>query len=60
QVEPEMMTLEPPFEGAHIYPKISRPFYRKKRVMIPTCLSIILLIAAVIIGVILGIKSKPT
>ncbi|CAF4127175.1 unnamed protein product, partial [Adineta steineri] len=60
QVEPEMMTLEPPFEGAHIYPKIPRPFYRKKRFMIPTCLLLTLFIAGVIIGVILGTKSKTT
>ncbi|CAF1350425.1 unnamed protein product [Adineta steineri] len=58
QVEPDIMTLERPFEGAHIYPKIPRPFYRKKRFMIPTCLLLTLFIAGVIIGVILGTKSK--
>ncbi|CAF4225620.1 unnamed protein product, partial [Adineta steineri] len=54
QIEPKVMTLEPPFGGAHIYPKIKRPFYQKKRFMIPTCLLLTLCIAGVIIGVVLG------
>ncbi|CAF4340420.1 unnamed protein product, partial [Adineta steineri] len=37
-----------------------RPFYRKKRFMIPSCVLLTLLIAAVVIGVIMGTKSKPT
>jgi hypothetical protein len=37
-----------------------RPWYRKKRFTIPICLSTILVIAAVILGSILGTKTKIT
>jgi uncharacterized membrane protein len=39
-----------------------RPWYRKKRFIIPICLSTILVIAAVILGSVLGTRTniKPT
>ncbi|CAF1117654.1 unnamed protein product [Adineta ricciae] len=58
QVIPDEVLLEPPFEGACLYPKIERPWYRKKRFAIPICLLSLLVIAAVAIGAVLGTKSS--
>ncbi|CAF0897257.1 unnamed protein product [Adineta steineri] len=58
QIRPEEVLLELPFEGALLYPKIKRQWYRKKRFAIPICLFSVLLIAGVITGAILGTKSN--
>ncbi|UJR24389.1 hypothetical protein I4U23_005766 [Adineta vaga] len=47
-----------PFEGAHLYPKPERQWYRKKRFLIPISFLMILMIGSIIIGSILGTKSK--
>ncbi|CAF1070373.1 unnamed protein product [Rotaria sordida] len=60
QVIPEEMLVEPPFEGAYLYPKTKRrQWYRKKRSIIPISLLTAILIAAVIVGSVLGRRS-PT
>ena len=58
QIRPEDTLLEVPFEGGHLYPKPKREWYKKKRLVIPMCLLLMILIASLIIGVILGIRSR--
>ncbi|CAF4029871.1 unnamed protein product [Adineta steineri] len=57
---PKDVLLQPPYEGAHIFPKIKRPWYTKKRFAIPLVLSIIAVITAAIIGVVMGLKSAKS
>jgi hypothetical protein len=39
---------------------LRRPWYRKKRYAIPTCLLIILAIVAAVVGVVLGLKAAKS
>ncbi|CAF1419072.1 unnamed protein product [Rotaria sp. Silwood1] len=57
QIIPEETLLEPPFEGAELYPKIKKHWYRKKRFIIPITFMVALVIAAAIIGAIVGMRS---
>ncbi|CAF4311960.1 unnamed protein product, partial [Adineta steineri] len=58
QVVPKTTLLEPPFEGAHIYPEIKRPFYRKKRFIIPFFSLLALFIAGVIVAIVVGLSNN--
>ncbi|CAF4893598.1 unnamed protein product, partial [Rotaria magnacalcarata] len=58
QVVPEETLLEPPFQGAYLYPKIKRQWYRKKRFAVPMCIMMTTCIVATIIGAILGTRTK--
>ncbi|CAF5114256.1 unnamed protein product, partial [Rotaria sp. Silwood1] len=57
QVIPDEILLQPPFEGASLYPKITRPWYRKKRFVIPLTLLVTVCIVATIVGAILGTRA---
>ncbi|CAF4170637.1 unnamed protein product, partial [Rotaria sordida] len=56
QLIPEEVLLEPPFEGARIFPKIKRSWYRKKRYIIPICFLMAIFIGGAIIGAVVGSK----
>ncbi|CAF4971937.1 unnamed protein product, partial [Rotaria sp. Silwood1] len=56
QLIPEEVLLEPPFEGAHVFPKIGRHWYRKKRFIIPICFLMAIFIGGAIIGAVVGSK----
>ncbi|CAF1376475.1 unnamed protein product, partial [Rotaria sordida] len=58
QVIPKQTLLEPPFEGAHLYPELKYPWYKKKQFFIPLSLLIILSIGAIIIGSVLGSRKN--
>ncbi|CAF3915491.1 unnamed protein product, partial [Adineta steineri] len=58
QVRPEQILLEPPFEGAYVYPKIQRQWYRKKRFAIPIGFLFTLIIGGIIIGSVLGTRPR--
>ncbi|CAF0823582.1 unnamed protein product [Rotaria sordida] len=57
QVIPNETLLQPPFEGACLYPKNTRPWYRKKRIVIPLALLVTMCIVATVIGAILGTRA---
>ncbi|CAF4638171.1 unnamed protein product, partial [Rotaria sp. Silwood2] len=57
QVIPDETLLELPFEGARLYPKLERPWYRKKRFVIPLALLITMCIVATVVGAILGTRA---
>ncbi|CAF1258755.1 unnamed protein product [Rotaria sordida] len=55
---PDDMLLEPPFEGACLYPKKpERRWYNKKRFIIPVSILAAMLILAVVLGSVLGSRS---
>ncbi|CAF1066224.1 unnamed protein product [Rotaria sordida] len=55
---PENMLLEPPFEGACLYPKnTERRWYNKKRFIIPVSILTAILILGVVLGSVLGSRS---
>ncbi|CAF1188226.1 unnamed protein product [Rotaria sordida] len=58
---PDNMLLEPPFEGACLYPKITEPprrrWYSRKIFFIPVSVLATMLIIAVVLGSVLGSRS---
>ncbi|CAF1557780.1 unnamed protein product, partial [Rotaria sordida] len=58
---PQNMPLEPPFEGANLYPTIESPnrrWYQKKKYFIPISLLAVLCIVGIIIGSVIGSRNN--
>ncbi|CAF1244259.1 unnamed protein product [Rotaria sordida] len=54
QIVPNEVLLEPPFEGAYLYPKNTRKWYQKKRFLLPMFLLTVIALVAIILGSVLG------